>query len=80
MGLSIISKKRIKETIASIISDNKDLHLIIREKFTELNDKQINTALLFKLGYTFTEVQIILGVSKSIIKEAYLLIIDSNYR
>jgi hypothetical protein len=74
-----LSKKSTKETIGSIISENEELHLIIREKFNGLDDTLINLIFLVKLGYTFKETQDFLEIPEKNISEAYTLLMNANY-
>ena len=79
MGSSDISKKNTEVILYSIVSDNIRLYAKIRKIFPELTTVQSYTILLLKLGYTFNEVRILLGVAEANITEANNTIINSNY-
>jgi hypothetical protein len=78
MAPSDISKKNIEVIFNSIITDNEDLHLKIKEQFPDLNTVQTYTALILKLGYSFKETRIILGISEIEVEQIFDLFKDSK--
>ena len=78
MAPSIITKENTEVILKLIVSDNESLLTKITEQYLNLSTTRINTILLLKLGYTFKEIHIILGIANTQIAETYSLLKNSN--
>ena len=78
MASSDISKENTKAIFNLIVSDNESLLEKIKKEYSKLSVIQIHTTLLLKLGYTFKEIHIILGIANTEIAETYSLLKDFN--
>ncbi len=78
MAPSKITKENIKVILDMIVSDNEKLLKEIDEQFSNLNTVQKYTVLILKLGYSFKETRIILGISEIEVEQIFDLIKDSK--
>ena len=58
-----IIKKNTEVILKSIATDNKALHLKIKEQYPRLTTVQVFTILLLELDYSINEIVIILGIT-----------------
>ena len=76
MTPSDISKENTEVILNLIVSDNESLLEKIKKEYFNLSVMQIHTILLLKLGYTFKEIHIILGIANVKVAETYCLLKD----
>jgi hypothetical protein len=75
-----ISKENKVVILKSIITANNKLFLKLKTEFQNLNNNQVYTVFLFKLGYTINEIKIVLGVSTSSIEDTLFLVKLKNLK
>lgn len=55
-------KENKKMIVKSLVSSNIEVYKVIRERFSQLSELQTYTTLFLKLGYTKTEVRLLLEI------------------
>jgi hypothetical protein len=75
-----IQQENIQVILKTIITNNNSLYNDLKEEFSSLTPKMIKTILLLKLGYAFSEIQIVLDVTNKDITKVYELLISSKFQ
>jgi hypothetical protein len=73
-----ISKENTAVMLKSILTANWNLLVKLKVQFPCFSTEQVYTALLLKLGYTFNEIRIILGIMIKDVEETSALLEVSN--